>query len=113
MNNRIEKQIDNDLFKKSNEEKINNELSTNNFPNEIFGYDKILFKKEWEKMNCGEIIAKYNLYYKGYDIDFGGYIFGSIAEMDRFMKDYTLSISIYNKYKHMPEIPIKESIVNY
>jgi hypothetical protein len=86
--------------------------SANKFPDEIFGNDQILFKKEWEKMNGGKLTAKYNLYYKGYDIDLGGHIFGSVAELEKFMKDYILSNTLYNKYKHMPEIPIKESVVD-
>ena len=73
------------------------------FPNEIVGNDQILFKKEWEKINGGKVSAKYNLNYKGYDIDLGGRIFGSVAELESFMKDYILSISVYNKYKNMPE----------
>jgi hypothetical protein len=76
------------------------------FPDEVVGNDQILFKKEWEKMNGGKLSAKYNLYYRGYDIDFGGHIFGSVAQLERFIKDYILSISLYNKYKNMPEKPI-------
>ena len=82
------------------------------FPNEIVGNDQILFKKEWEKMNGGKLAAKYNQYYRGYDIDAGGHIFGSVDELERFMKNYILSNNLYNKYKYMPEIPIKESVVN-
>jgi hypothetical protein len=80
------------------------------FPNEIVGNDQILFKKEWEKMNGGKLAAKYNQYYRGYDIDAGGHIFGSVAELERFMKNYILSNNLYNKYKYMPEIPIAESV---
>lgn len=82
------------------------------FPNEIVGNDQILFKKEWEKMNGGKLAAKYNQYYKGYDIDAGGHIFGSVDELERFMKNYILSNNLYNKYKYMPEKPIGESVVN-
>ena len=77
--------------------------ATEIFPDEKVGNDQILFKKEWERMNGGRISAKYNLYYKGYDIDRGGHIFGSVAELENFMKTYILSINLYNKYKHMPE----------
>ena len=73
------------------------------FPNEIVGNDQILFKKDWERINGGKVSAKYNLYYKGYNIDPGGRVFGSVSELERFMKDYILSISLYNKYKNMPE----------
>lgn len=77
--------------------------TTEMFPKEVIGNDQILFKKEWEKINGGKVSAKYKLYYKGYDIDPGGRIFGSVAELESFMKDYILSISVYNKYKNMPE----------
>ena len=77
--------------------------ATEIFPDEKVGNDQILFKKEWERMNGGRISAKYNLYYKGYDIDRGGHIFGSVAELENFMKDYVLSNNLYNKYRNMPE----------
>ena len=79
------------------------------FPNEIVGNDQILFKKEWEKMNGGKLAAKYNQYYRGYDIDFGGHIFNSVDQLEKFVKSYILSNNLYNKYKYMPEIAIKES----
>lgn len=84
--------------------------SKGKFPDEVIGNDQIVFKKEWEKMNGGKLAAKYNQYYKGYDIDFGGHIFGSVEELERFMKDYVLSNNLYNKYKYMPEKPIGESV---
>ena len=82
------------------------------FPNEIVGNDQILFKKEWEKMNGGKLAAKYNQYYKGYDIDAGGRIFNSVDQLEKYIKATELSNNQYNKYKYMPEIPIKESVVN-
>lgn len=80
------------------------------FPNEIVGNDQILFKKEWEKMNGGKLAAKYNQYYRGYDIDFGGHIFNSVDQLEKFIKSYILSNNLYNKYKNMPEKPIAESV---
>ena len=80
------------------------------YPNEIVGNDQILFKKEWEKMNGGKLAAKYNQYYKGYDIDAGGRIFSSVDELEKFIKVTELSNNQYNKYKYMPVIPIKESV---
>lgn len=80
------------------------------FPNEIVGNDQILFKKEWEKMNGGKLAAKYNQYYRGYDIDFGGHIFNSVDQLEKFVKSYILSNNLYNKYKYMPEKPIGESL---
>lgn len=77
------------------------------FPDQVEGNDNIIFKKEWERMNGGKISAKYNLYYRGYDIDAGGHVFGSVAELERFMKNYILSNNLYNKYKYSPEKEIK------
>ena len=79
------------------------------FPNEIVGNDQILFKKEWEKMNGGKLAAKYNQYYRGYDIDAGGRIFNSVDQLEKYIKATELSNNQYSKYKNMPEIPIKES----
>lgn len=80
------------------------------FPNEIIGNDNILFKKEWEKMNGGKLAAKYNQYFKGYDIDAGGRIFNTVDQLEKYIKATELSNNQYNKYKYMPEIPIKESL---
>ena len=82
------------------------------FPNEVVGNDQILFKKEWEKMNGGKLAAKYNQYYKGYNIDAGGRIFNSVDQLEKYIKATELSNNQYNKYKYMPEKPIGESIVN-
>ena len=82
------------------------------FPNEIVGNDQILFKKEWEKMNGGKLAAKYNQYYKGYDIDAGGRIFNSVDQLEKYIKATELSNNQYNKYKNMPEKQIGESVVN-
>jgi len=76
------------------------------FPDEVIGNDQIIHKKEWEKMNAGRIIAKYNQYYRGYDIDFGGHIFSTVDQLEKFVKNYILSNNLYNKYKNMPEKPI-------
>jgi hypothetical protein len=76
------------------------------FPDQIEGNDGIIFKKVSQ---IGDR-AKYNQYYRGYDIDAGGHVFGSVAELERFMKDYILSNNLYNKYKHMSEKPISESL---
>ena len=76
------------------------------FPDEVTGNDGIIFKKISQNGNG----AKYNQYYRGYDIDFGGHLFGSVAELERFMKNYILSNTLYNKYKHKPEKPISKSL---
>jgi hypothetical protein len=80
--------------------------SKEKFPDQVTGNDGIIFKKVSQTGDR----AKYYQYYRGYDIDAGGHVFGSVAELERFMKDYILSNNLYNKYKHMPEKPIDESI---
>jgi hypothetical protein len=80
------------------------------FPKEIIGNDQILFKKEWEKMNGGKLAAKYNQYFKGYDIDFGGRIFNTVDALEKYVKVRELSNNEYNKYKNMPEQSIKEAM---
>jgi hypothetical protein len=80
--------------------------SKEKFPDQIEGNDGIIFKKVSQSGDR----AKYNQYYRGYDIDAGGHVFGNVAELERFMKDYILSTNLYNKYKHMPEKPIGESL---
>ena len=76
------------------------------FPDQIEGNDGIIFKKVSQS---GDRV-KYNQYYRGYDIDAGGHGFGSVAELERFMKDYILSNNLYNKYKRMPVKQIVESL---
>jgi hypothetical protein len=80
------------------------------FPNQVEGNDQLIFKKTKEWMNGGKLSGKYNIYYRGYDIDAGGRVFGSVGELEKFIKDYILSNNLYNKYKHMPEKPIDETV---
>jgi hypothetical protein len=87
------------------QEKFSKIFENSNFPDQVEGNHGIIFKKVSQSGNT----AKYNIYYRGYDIDTGGYVFGSVGELERFMKDYILSNSLYNKYKNMPEKPINEA----
>ena len=85
-------------------------IKNESFPKQIIGNNDIVYKKEYEKNQSGGKIAHYNLYYKGYDIDPGGYTFKSMEEMKAFMKQYVLSNNLYNKYKHMPKKNIGENM---
>jgi hypothetical protein len=87
------------------QEKFSKIFENSNFPDQVEGNHGIIFKKVSQLGNG----AKYNIYYRGYDIDTGGHAFGSVGELERFMKDYILSNSLYNKYKNMPEKPITET----
>jgi len=85
-------------------------IKNESFPKQIIGNNDIVYKKEYEKNQSGGKIAHYNLYYKGYDIDPGGYTFKSMEEMKAHMKQYVLSNNLYNKYKHMPKKNIGENM---
>jgi hypothetical protein len=96
-----------DLVKEGREilEKFSKMFENSNFPDQVEGNHGIIFKKVSQSGNS----AKYNIYYRGYDIDIGGHVFGSVGELERFMKNYILSTNLYNKYKHMPEKSIDEA----
>jgi len=87
------------------QEKFSKMFENSNFPDKVEGNHGIIFKKVSQSGNT----AKYNIYYRGYDIDTGGHVFGSVGELERFMKDYILSNNLYKKYKNMPEKPITEA----
>ena len=62
---------------------------------EYKGNDGIIWKKEKETKKS----ANYVPYYKGHNIDTGGYNFGNEKELLKFIKDYIVSNQIYNKYR--------------
>jgi hypothetical protein len=70
--------------------------SEGSFPDQVKGNDGIIWKKEWEKDNR----AHYGVFYKGYDIDFGGLTFDSVDRLNKYIKSYILSNNWYNKLKH-------------
>jgi hypothetical protein len=86
----------------------------NNFPDEVIGNDNIVFVKEWEINQNDKNIAHYNIYWKGYDIDFGGRTFESIKSLKIFKENYILSNNLYDKLKYQPEkqIPNKSKFNN-
>ena len=77
-------------------------------PNKFIGNDEIVFLKTKENSRG----AHYNLYYKGHDIDKGGYSFGNEEELKRFADNYILSNQWYNKLKYEDSKPLPESVVN-
>jgi hypothetical protein len=78
--------------------------SEGSFPDQVKGNDGIIWKKEWEKDNR----AHYGVFYKGYDIDFGGLTFDSVDRLNKYIKSYILSNNWYNKLKHAK--PLDENV---
>jgi hypothetical protein len=78
-------------------------------PDEITNSDGIVFQKQKELSNKKSTL--YFLYYRGYDIDFGGHRFDSMNSLQSYMDNRIVSNSQYNKLKHMPIVKIgsKES----
>jgi len=79
-------------------------------PDEVTNKDGIVFVKQKESSNKKSTL--YFLYYRGYDIDFGGHRFRTMEELQSYMDNRVISISQYNKLKHMPIVKIgsKESM---
>lgn len=77
------------------------------WPDRVPGNNGIIWKKEKE----GSRGANYVPYYKGHNIDTGGYTFGSVDKLKSFINDYILSNQLYNKLKFEPEKPLDEESV--
>lgn len=79
-------------------------ITTQDWPDKIKGNNDIIWRKTKEEKG----IVNYVPYYRGHDIDPGGYNFGSPKEMANFIKNYILSNQIYNKLRYEPEKPLDE-----
>jgi hypothetical protein len=77
------------------------------WPDRVPGNNGIIWKKEKE----GSRGANYVPYYKGHNIDTGGYNFGNVQQLQKFIDDYVLSNQLYNKLKFEPEKPLDEESV--
>jgi hypothetical protein len=77
-------------------------LNESKFPDKFIGNDEIVFLKTKETAQS----AHYNVYYKGHDIDVGGYRFGSAEELKDFAKTYILSIQQYKELRYEKEKPL-------
>jgi hypothetical protein len=77
------------------------------WPDRVPGNNGIIWKKEKE----GSRGANYVPYYKGHNIDTGGYNFGNVQQLQKFIDDYILSNQLYNKLKFEPEKPLDEESV--
>jgi len=65
------------------------------FKSEYEGNDGIV----WKKGKTRGDVTNFTPYYKGHDIDKGGYNFKTEKELKDFIKDYILSNQLYNKYR--------------
>ena len=78
-------------------------INESQWADQVPGNDDIVWVKTKEMGSR----ATYTPFYRGYDIDYGGHVFGSQSEMDKFVKNYILSNQWYSKLKHQPVKPIK------
>ena len=81
------------------------------FKSEYEGNDGIIWKKG--KSRGG--VTNFTPYYKGHNIDFGGYNFKTEKELKDYIENYILSIQLYNKYRFesVNEIQYDRYIVGY
>jgi len=78
--------------------------STDVLPDEVEGNNGLIFKKQKESENARGSL--YFIYYKGYNIEFGGRRFGTLDSLNGLVKDYVISDNLYNKIKHYPTVKI-------
>ena len=82
------------------EEEIKNDL-----PDKYTSKYDILYTKTRESINPnGKPIAKYELSWKGHDIEYGGLNFSNKAELERFADNYDLPINLYKKLRYKDPI---------
>jgi hypothetical protein len=79
------------------------EVENNSFPEKIIGLDEIV----WLKTKENKQIVNYTPFYRGHNINVGGFNVGSRRELNNLISDYGLSIQLYNKLKYEPvkELP--------
>lgn len=87
---------------KAKKDITNESLNQEEFPNKIMGNDEIVWVKGEEKGG----VVNYTPYYKGHNIDFGGYNFRTRKEMDKYIENYILSNQWYNKLRNAKEKPL-------
>ena len=83
-------------------------VSEGKMPDKLTNDDDIVFLKTSENSKG----AHYNVYYKGYDIDFGGVGFGTEKQLKSYAKEYILSRQWANKLRWEDAKPLPESVVN-
>ena len=88
---------------------IKESVNEGKMPKKYIGNDEIVYLKTKEDSRG----AHYNLYYKGHNIDVGGYRFGSEKELEDFASNYILSNQLYRKLRYEDSIPLPESIDMY
>lgn len=86
---------------------IESVVTEGKMPNKLINDDDIVFLKTSENSKG----AHYNVYYKGYDIDFGGVGFGTEKQLNSYAKEYILSRQWANKLRWEDAKPLPESVV--
>ena len=76
-------------------------------PDKLTNDDDIVFLKTSENSKG----AHYNVYYKGYDIDFGGVRFGTEKQLNDYAEQLILSRQWANKLRYEDAKPLPESVV--
>ena len=76
-------------------------------PDKLTNDDNIVFLKTSENSKG----AHYNVYYKGYDIDFGGVRFGTEKQLNDYAEQLILSRQWANKLRYEDAKPLPESVV--
>ena len=94
-------------FQKEIKKALKESVNEGKMPKKYIGNDEIVYLKTKEDSRG----AHYNLYYKGHDIDVGGYRFGSEKELEDFASNYILSNQLYRKLRYEDSIPLPESVV--
>ena len=86
---------------------IESVVTEGKMPDKLTNDDDIVFLKTSENSKG----AHYNVYYKGYDIDFGGVGFGTEKQLNSYAKEYILSRQWANKLRWEDAKPLPESVV--
>ena len=73
------------------------------WPTQIKGNDDIIWLKT-KTFSSG--VVNYTPYYKGYNIDYGGYNFKTLESLQKYVDNYILSNVLYSKYKYEPAKPL-------
>jgi len=95
-----------EVYKQMDREDLLESINEGKMPKKYIGNDEIVYLKTKEDSRG----AHYNLYYKGHNIDVGGYRFGSEKELEDFADNYILSNQLYRKLRYEDSIPLPESI---
>ena len=106
---KVRKEVYKQLGRQDLIDKMDESVNEGKMPKKYIGNDEIVYLKTKDDSRG----AHYNLYYKGHNIDVGGYRFGSEKELEDFADNYILSNQLYRKLRYEDSIPLPESIDMY